>query len=252
MPVVKTVSFHKGTGDMVLSGKYTISVDSEGHFSTVIPEDIVSTLESVGIGLERNGRSKKAGWVYADTLDGVTTKVSQIFDRYLSKELVSSEIVLKYQIGTSCSYMIDEATGEFIPNGAFRTLRDDKYEWLCGNIPTSSTYPAPYGLQVYVQAIQKEVYKFLTGATNTQYVRVAKEDHELHPDLLWLMGVCSIKPIDGQLPLQEIPATPENCAFFVSLLKSIFAMNERIKDMLTPEKIQELAHNQVGLLGGPT
>ena len=49
--------------------------------------------------------------------------------------------------------------------------------------------------------------------------------------------------------LAQVPATPENLAFFRQLFESLFRLSEAISDKLDPDSIQEMALAGRSLLG---
>jgi len=240
MPLVQKQKFSRREEDLVLCGEYTVNVDSEGMFSAVLPQDVAQAMKDVGIHMDTNKRSEKIGWYKAESLDALKKKIHDDMDSYFHRELVSEETVLRYQIGSACSYMIDPVRG-FIPNGTFCTTED--YKWITGNIQTDVTHRKPFGIQVYVEIRKKETHRFLTGQTVSKYTYVRlpyNKSVDEYSDLEWLCGAAGMGPVQG-LKVEEIPATPENCKFFVETLKGLFQMNENIKHLLDPEKLQLLA-----------
>lgn len=251
MPVVQTVSFKHGDNDFCLEGKYSVSVDKEGQFSAVLPEHVVEAMEAVGIHMASNNRSKRKGWFSDSTLEGLKKKMSDAMEAYFKKEIIFKGFVLQYQIATTCDYMIDEETLEFIPNGAFRTSKDMNYKWLGGTVKRDAMVDRPYGLQVFVRPACKTVIKFLTGEEKAVYDLDSGSLPNDRDDLHWLRAL-RVGPLREGLAVQEVPATPENCLFFINLMKSIFSLNQKIKELTGPEAIQYLAARgcKFSLLGG--
>lgn len=236
MAFVKNQMFSRKDKGMCLEGEYTISVDSQGIFSTVLPIDVVKELELVGIQLGENRRSKKKGWFFGSSLTELQSKIGTVMDQYFSKTLVSEEKVIRYQIATNCSYMIDPVHG-LIPNGELRSTPG--YQWFHGNDKRDH---APMGFNIYVNVSVKKTYKFLNGSEHYDYTTIPSniKDHRSTTDLDWLSCLYHPKSIQG-LPLQEIPANSENCRFFVNMVKGMYMLNEQVKHFFDPDNLQKIA-----------
>ncbi len=263
MPKVKTIRVLKdGSVINEIDFRYDVYVDKEGAFTTTIPEDIAKLLKDSGFDTFKN-RLGNIGHYQSSTMDGLSDQIEKDIDRLMSKELVDEVIVLRYSIETICSYCIDQ-DGEFMPNGSF--VKDDlfnkdyeKHGWQNGTIETHATSLGSFGFSAWVQPYVKRLYKFSTGKEYIDYEYVSSfgsgtVELEKYPDfepgenLLWLIGIGSNEYPRGA-NLQEINYTEEVAEFFVELFKSIFRINENIKDYLTPEAIKKLAESKTKLIG---
>lgn len=96
-----------------LAFEYFINVNSEGLFTAYLPEEVIKKLESSGIKIGR-GRAGRKGYFEADTLTGIEERVIKATERYSEKTLLSSRVVLRYEIITACSYCKTKK-GEIVP-----------------------------------------------------------------------------------------------------------------------------------------
>lgn len=225
-----------------LKFSFDINVDKDGIFSTTLPTSVVELFESAQIKMGRN-RMKNRGYFTDKTLDGLKKQIKDAAEEYMSKELVSEKIVLKYVIQTRCSYCLDP-NGEPVPNGQSQWVKSDKYEWKNGTVESDATHQTPFGLLVYVEIFWRRDFKYKSGIVKTEYEHWtgfgSQNSKKSQPNLQWLEDLISIAPPDGEDP-KEIDYTEEIAGFFVNMIKSICKINERIKDFLEPEAIAKIA-----------
>lgn len=191
-----------------------------------------------------------SGYFVDDTYGGVIDSITSKLKELVSKELIEDVIVLRYSIDTLCSYMIN-SKGEIVPNGS---LNDQgmNYEWKGGTIETHATQRRPYGFNVYVQPFRRQTYRYRSGKKNVIYEGIYSNKYEEMkvdlPNLEWLANVVAMEPSKDQ-ELKDIIYNEKVGKFFVSLIKGICSMNERIKDFLDPESIMLAAHEGRKILG---
>lgn len=250
MGVLKTVKYHNHEEDFQFS--YTVSVTADGLFTTTLPSDVAVMLKVALISLENN-RSGNPGFFSDKTLDALLTQVSSVITEYFSKKLVESKIVIKYTIQTTCSYCLD-VDGEIVPNGMPEWVGEDRngkhgYKWQNGTIGQNATNPHPFGLSVFARASKKEVFQYRSGKTVSKYsyLNSGDIDREEQRYLHHLNSFASMSAPKGENP-REIDYTENVARFFVDLLTSICRINEKIKDVLEPDKIAIIAESGQKLL----
>lgn len=220
--------------------RYDVNINQEGFFTTTIPHDVAAKFIECGIQLQKN-RLGNPGFFEFRTLEDLTQAMNNLVKEYNSKTLISEDLVIVYQIQTTCSYCLDK-NGEPVPNGSVAWTQRDDYEWKSGTKEVYANDREPFGLLLYVRPQIRKVYKFKSGKTKTDFEWVPEKEHnrEDRPNLNFLCSISSIEPIRGEDKM-EIPYSEEVAAVFVAMLKSIFKLNEKIKDLINPEDIQRLA-----------
>ena len=132
MRVVKTITVAKKENNLELKFKYTINVSLEGIFSTTLPSEIATLFLSYGISLNEN-KLKNPGYFYSETMEDLIIQVNKVIELFFSRKVIKNEIVIRFQIRTTCSYCkANGATSDVVPNG--RWVKDNKYEWFNGNV----------------------------------------------------------------------------------------------------------------------
>lgn len=223
--------------------KYDINVSKDGIFSTMLPKDIVELFENANVDMAKNRRYNK-GYISGNTIQEVSDSVKDICKEYLSRELISESIILKYAIETRAAYCLG-SDGDIYPNGRFKAAikKDDEYQnggyanWRNGTISINATSPNNYGMLVFVKPLNKLVYKYKSGKTKTEYVSIHESDED--EVLNWLCNLTCIAP--NKLSPKEIEYTTDIGNVFINMIKSICLLNERIKDFLEPDGIRLIA-----------
>ena len=228
--------------------KYSISVSKEGLFSTMLPKEISEMFANANVDMAKN-RLYNKGYISGSTISEVNQAVKEICKEYLSRELISETIVLKYGIETRAAYCLG-SDGEIYPNGRFKAalIYDTEYKgssyanWKNGTVSIHASSPNNYGMLVYVHPLTRLVYKYRSGKTKTEYANVNYDDdtdYVLH----WLANLTVIAP--GGLPIKEIEYTPNIGMVFINMIKSICLLNERIKDFIEPDAIRIIANSEI-------
>lgn len=243
-----------GAEKQELDFRFDVNVNKDGQFTTTLPESITERFLDAGLTLGRN-RMGRHGYFTATTLEALKQAVSDKAKEYLSKELIAERVVLRYAIDTWAAYCMD-ANLEPVPNGYFvkpHSLYEKEYKthgWQEGTQHVNATNAHAYGIMVYVYPFVRRDYRYRTGTFKTFYDRLKETEIEAGGETLrWLEGLGTISET-GVGRIQEIDYDENVGAFFVGLVKSIFMLNHRIKDFLTPEAIKMLADNGARLLGG--
>lgn len=246
---VREDNFSRENGQFI-SFKYSIDVSTKGVFSTMLPADVIEKFKQSNIELHKN-RVDKEGYLCANTFDELKKRVESLCQEYLSRELISETIILKYGIKTQASYCVS-TEGEIVPNAQSQWIKGERTpatDWRNGTVTQHASSPLPFGIMVYVKPYFKQVYKYASGQLKEELSPVYDSfpDKENQPNLHWLTAICSMSPKD--LSIQEIPYTEEVAAVFVNMVKAICSVNERVKDFTSPEHILYLAQNNQKLLG---
>jgi len=241
---------------------FDIYINKDGSFVTTLPANIIKLFEDANIQTSRNKLGNK-GYFSSNTYDGVVNQVKDICLEYLSREMTSEKIVIRYCIQTRVSYAFDK-NGEVIPNPSsewsgvkdeWNNGTENRYaKWIEGNVNISAVNNSPFGLLVYAKPTVKRDYVYRSGKAKSEFERlssggdIATTALRSGRFLKWLNDVpCISPPPDGII--KEVEYSESVCEFFVGLIKSIAIMNERIKDFLEPESIKLIAESKTKLLG---
>lgn len=249
MAKLKAVKIGSGDRDNKLIFKIDININSEGQFTTTLPQDIAEIFSGANISLERNRLGNK-GFFESSTYDGLLLKIKNVTDEYHSRELIDNELLIKYAIQTMASYCINDK-GEVVPNGKNEwTNLGGNYEWRSGTVSSNATNPTPFGFLIYAKPFYKKTYKYKSGIEKIEYeeLHFNSEKQENKPYLYWLSEVCSSRP-PSSAQLQEIEYTEARAKFFVDMIKSVCALNEKIIDHLDPESIKLIVETGRKLIG---
>lgn len=240
-----------GTTDRAILLTYVVNVDTQGNFSTTLPDTEIAQLDAMGVAPGGYNRLHKRGYFKAKSLDALTDALDALCEEAVSRELVDEVIIIRYWIATTCGYMIDPTDGAFVPNG--RWAHGER--WRGGNLDTHATKLEPFGLQVAAKPFVIKSYRYKSGKVRKEeeYFRMdhhadtpAKDDPQFN--LKWLSEVRGMELPEDRLT-QEIEYTEQNAAFFVGLLTAVFKLNETIKDHLAPDAIRAIAARGGNLLG---
>jgi len=244
-----------------LQFKIDINVGKDGTFTTTLPKDIATLFDAAGVKMQRNNLGN-LGYFAHSTCDGLEQKVKEAAAEYMSREMTSERIIIKYCIKTRCSYAMKK-NGEICPNpseewtGMGYGIGEDHDPfnfWRLGNVNINATNNSSFGFQIYAQPFVRRDYKYKSGKTKTEYTRmqyggsVADEALKNGYYLRWLQSVPCISMPDGA-DEEELDYSENVCEFFVTMIKSICNLNEKIKDFLKPEAIQMIADKKMKLLG---
>lgn len=226
------VAAEKGSSDGSISIKFDIFVNKSGEFTTTLPKEIVDQLEAAQIFLETTNRMGTKGFLTSSTKDGLTKKVSELAKEYVSRELVSEKLVIRYAIETKMSYQLSKE-GKVLPNGSFI----DGTGWRSGTISTNATNRSPYGLKVYAGIFAKKDWKYKSGIIKTTLdgfwgSNGISQTRKEAPNLHWLANLTTISPKDDwgsrEMDVSEMDYTEENAKFFVDLISALCLLNEKI------------------------
>ncbi len=236
------------------SFSYDVNVNKDGTFTTTLPSDIVTLFSAANVALNHN-RMRNKGYFEDSTYDGLVKQVKDTAKEYMSRELVSSKIVISYVIQTRCSYSLD-LNGCIVPNATKQwtgKLDSEPSIWHGGTNECSSNHPSAYGLLVYAKPFIRQDYAYQSGKTKMEHKRLSQESEYSRPfleadtNLRWLDAVVNmIPPPDSTF--HELDYTEDVTEFFVGLIKSICMMNEKIKDFVKPEALKLIIENKVKFL----
>lgn len=224
-----------------------VNVSKEGLFTTTLPEDIVKKLKSYGADFASN-RSGREGFFASETLKGLEKEIEAFTKNAITREVISDQLVIKYEIITQASYVRD-TDGKILPNGRWVKNKEDFNKtagWVQGNQSFGSRACTPM-LSVFATVLRKIEYRYGNGTEKTEYERYSSESRKDGTDfdssIDWLAdqcGVCAQRQsyrYDEVNKLPEVPATEDNAQFFVTLLKFIYKANELLKNFEHPENV---------------
>ena len=222
MRIKKTIKTNK------LDFDYFVNINKDGLFTTYLPNNIVEKLESYGISVNR-GRGNKSGYFQTNSMQELVKSVTEIMLKFSEKKLISTKIVLRYEITTRCSYCKAD-NGEIVPNGYWETKinNNENYHWQNGSVAMDSLNTNPFGFLVFVQPRQKKTWKYPDGETFEEYTSIDKKDIKESSTLDWLNSICSIEPYDKD-KVKDIDYSEKVGLFFKNMLMYIFNLNEKLK-----------------------
>ena len=217
-----------------LEFEYFVNISKEGLFTAYLPEEIITKLESSGIKIG-HGRGGRKGYFEAQSLKEIEENISKIIQKFSEKKLVSSKIVLRYEIITACAYGKTEK-GEIVPNGYWQKRIDktDKYEWLGGTKQLNSNDSEPFGFQIYVEPQRLNVYIFPDKTEHKEYVNIEDEDIKEGSTLDWLNSICGMRSQEDD-NIKDIDYSEEIGLFFKNVILYICNLNENLKKVFGEE-----------------
>jgi len=222
-----------------------------------LPPEVSELFEKANIRLDTN-QLGNMGYFNAESLADLQDQVNEIIAEYFSRELTEEKLVIRYIIQTTCAYCLD-IDGKVVPNGSPEWVKSNEYMWINGTIDQHASQTHPFGINVYAKPQRKEVYKYKSGMVKTEYHNVdtyndLKKQKDIksvktkdRPYLKFLDDFVAMRKPNGE-ELKEIDYTEDSAKFFVDMLVSICHINEKIKDMLEPDKIQHIIDSKQRLL----
>ena len=236
---------------------------ADGEFYARVPDNIIAMMGGTGISLSY----RKSGghvWVTSKSMDGLQDKLNEICAAVFSRERISREIFIEYHIQTTASY-VRTSSGELVPNGGYEWIgryedtNDRSWEWVDGTKTTGSSTPEPTGVVAYVNVIAIDTYRTRSGETVEECFSVDEvmsdiNDDSLIPDTYefkFLAGLCSTRKPSGT-DCTRIKYTHEAAQFFVSMMKALWNINEKVKHMNDPEVMLSIIASGQSLLGPPS
>ena len=229
-----------------LSIETPVSVTKEGLFTTTLPENAVNKLLDYGVSMSKN-RQGREGYFSAKTLDDLRKDIWNFMEEALSRELVQEETVIKYQIKTAGSCYIDD-DGEILPNGGWAKNKNydttTKGHWAKFPEYSDAMHLQQAKIQVWVGVYDRKHYRFKSGKEIEELQRKRCETFrkgDARTNLNWLCDQVCMAP-EGTYRadvsrLQEVPATEENAAIFVKILKFIYMANQLFTELSHQENL---------------
>jgi len=250
MAKLRTDRFRFGTDETIkLDFKVDIHVNQSGEFTATLPHEVSLVLENAGISLMRNQLGNN-GYFKESTYDKLIHSISEKCKEYVSEEIISTSIVILYQIQTACTYM--SKNNEYCaPNGVGTGYNNShEFKWKYGNFSIDATNPHHFGINIYAASKRKIVYRYKSGKERSHFISMWGDEIEGCPELTRLCQFTCIAPIDRNGGcIQEIDYTEDIAMFFSNMLISICKLNDKIKDFTDPDSIKMLVENKQKLLG---
>lgn len=223
-----------------------VRVTSKGEFVATLPPHAVNILEGCGVRTYENQLGNH-GYLTDKTLDGLCGQVDELFSVAASEELVEEAEVISYRIDTMGNCC--EVDGKLWPRGFENRKYKWRDEWFTKN--RNGNNKGPFGFTWVCLLRNRKTYRNKLGKTRVEYDFV-KDWQLLTPnqnDRAFIACIVNIQKDFYDKEYFDIPATPEACHFFAELLRSFYALCERIHTFLTPDGLKELIANNGRLLG---
>lgn len=251
MPKFKTEKFffydqQERQDSDVLTFSIDVNISAKGVFYTNLKPEIVEKFEAVGIDTCIAESRNKSGYYEANTYGDLKAIIIKLGEQYVSKEIISQTLKIEYSIETQCNYAFEN--GEVFPNGYYIENGETGDYWRNGTIKDTFSSPSVYGFQIYAQPFNEVVYKYPSGKTFKKKLYHPNDLSGLGENGKWLRAIIrQRKPVGGIL--REIEYSEDIAGFFRSLFEWLFRLNERIKNMVEPDLIREMAQNKQLFLG---
>lgn len=232
---VTTLSFiHRGKEEIRFT--YEVNVSKDGRFSTTLPKEAVSKIESYGVTMDAN-RVGNRGYFSSDTMEGLDREIREAVEEAVSCELVSTEDVIKYQIMICAAYCrngADETDTELYPNG--KELNGN-YKWMGGNVLSNGLDRKPTSFSVYVKPVTIKRYRYKSGKERTEETGIDESKYPKGSAIIFLNSLVCIYP-DRRIAVNELPCTEENAEFFKKAIMSIWKLNEALGKILKEDMLE--------------
>lgn len=232
---VTTLSFiYRGKEEIKFS--YDVNVSKDGKFTTTLPKEAVSLIESYGVTLNKN-RAGNPGYFSSDTMEGLTSNIYKAVEEAVSCELIGTEDVIKYQIMICASYCrngADETDTELYPNG--KGL-NGSYIWMDGNVRCDGLSPKPISFSVYVKPVSIKRYRYKSGRERIEEGAIDEKKYPEESAILFLNSLVNIYP-NKFMDVKELPCTEGNAEFFKKAIMSIWKLNEAIGKILKDDTLE--------------
>lgn len=245
---VTTLNFrYRGKEDIAFS--YDVNVSKDGTFSTTLPKDAVSKIESYGVTLGRN-RIGNPGYFAAKSLDELQVCIFKAVEEAVSCELVSTEDVIKYQIMICASYcrnMADETDTKLYPNGG---CLHGKYLWIEGNVHFSTWNKQPTSFSVYAKPISLKRYRYKSGRERVEEEPIDESKYPEESAIRFLNALVTNHAYNNTA-VNQMPCTEENAEFFKQAVMSIWKLNESLGKILNEDTLEQAIKGQQNLFPKP-
>lgn len=221
---------------------YDVNVTKDGRFTTTLPKEAVSLIESYGVTLDKN-RAGNTGFFSSDTMEGLASNIYKAVEEAVSCELVGTEDVIKYQIMICAAYCrngADETDTELYPNGVGL---NGGYIWKDGNVRCDGLDRKPASFSVYVKPMTIKRYRYKSGKERTEEANIDERKYPKGSAILFINSLVNTYP-NNFMAVKEISCTEENAEFFKKAIMSIWKLNEAIGKILKEDTLEQAIKTQ--------
>lgn len=242
---LKPIQFdYKSPAGDTLSFKSDVTIDQDGTFNLVIPDEIVASAGDVRKGRENEftlTRPQKFTRVSAPALGQAEKIVNEIL-RYHFRCDVRTERVILYGTDTRVAYVQDDH-GVIHPNGYFTegAFGAGRARWKGKLNATAREMHYRIGIAAFV----RDKLTYVRGnSERTVFARVEDKEGEGVRLLNSFVGLSS-----AEGGLKEIPYTEEAARFFFDTIISMFALADRMESFFGDDKaLQQAIAGQASML----
>lgn len=217
-----------------LAFEYFVNVNKDGLFSAYLPEEIIIKLEKYGIGIAY-GRGRRKGFFEAKSLVEIEEAILKTIQKFSEKKLISSKIILRYEITTNCSYCKTKK-GKIIPNGYWDKEKDRENgcNWYEGTETMNACNRDAYGFSIYVKPRKLNVWVYPDKTEYKEYVLLEDEDIKEGSTLDWLNSITAIQSRNDN-KVKDIDYSEEVGLFFKHIILYVCNLNERLQKIFGEE-----------------
>lgn len=245
---VTTLNFcFRGKEDIAFS--YDVNVSKDGTFTTTLPKEAVTMIESYGINLNHN-RLGNPGYFSAKSMEELQIYIYNAVEEAVSCELVSTEDVIKYQIlicAAYCRNIADKTDTELYPNGAYL---NGKYQWVEGNVHPSPWDKHPTSFSVYVEPVSLKRYRYKSGKERIEETSIDVRKYPEGSAIRFINALVNNQPCNS-IEWKQMPCTEVNAEFFKTAIISIWKINESLGKILNDDTLEQAIKEQQVLLLTP-
>lgn len=247
MPSMGKVSFrHENKAGQVMEFAAACSVDSEGIFAIVIPDELVPAACSLKFNVTQPRTNSR---IEHGNLETAKSQVAAAIAEYMAVEEVV-ERVIRFGRDLRVSFWQRE-DGSIAPNGSGQP--DGRWTDVGNRLAFHNEQHGGYGVGL-VAWIADRVTLRRTNSEKIDYRRVDLGNHSAKEGCEWgyrLNGFCRMGVPKG-VELEEMPYTEEAAKFFHDALIAMCLMARQIDDFFkSPDALRIAIEKQTPLLAAP-
>lgn len=237
MPAMPKIPFkyENATGE-VMEFMAECSVDADGLFAIVIPDDLAN-LERSGSSHISINKPRKNWRVEHSDLSTAKKHVVELMEEYLSV-ITTTERVIVYELDLRVSFW-QGRDGRIYPNGS----EDPDGQWskVGNHLSFHGQAHGPYGVGLFAEVLDRVTHT-RKNSVKSEFITVNTGNHSHREGMEWAYRLnhfikCTTKK--GYHNLESMPYTEEAARFFVESLTAICSLARTMDSFFSdPNKLQ--------------